>query len=81
MQRTGDNEHLLIGRFGTIGLAGRRALGLAPDASAAVLSSDTGPVLVDVVALAAAADEGTDVAPATPNAIGLPADLFTFVSD
>ena len=81
VQRTGDNEHLLIGRFGTIGLAGRRALGLAPDASAAVLSSDTGPVLVDVVALAAAADGGTDIAPATPNAIGLPADLFTFVSD
>lgn len=81
VQRTGDNEHLLIGRFGTIGLAGRRALGLAPDASAAVLSSDTGPVLVDIDALAAAADGGADIAPATPNAIGLPADLFTFVSD
>jgi hypothetical protein len=82
VRRDADNEHLLIGRFGTIGLSGRRALGLAPDASAAVLSSDAGPVLVDTAALADAAQSGGPApASASPNAIGLPADLFTFVSD
>ncbi|MGA1345571.1 MAG: hypothetical protein ACO35E_06320 [Ilumatobacteraceae bacterium] len=82
VRRDADNEHVLIGRFGTIGLAGRRALGLAPDATAAVLSSDDGPVLVDTAAFAEATQSGgPEPAAATPNAIGLPADLFTFVSD
>ena len=58
-------------------LAGRRALALAPDATAVVLSSDTGPIIVDVDDLAAAI-AGTS--PASVRALDTGDDLFVLVA-
>jgi hypothetical protein len=58
-------------------LAGRRALALAPDATAVVLSSDTGPVIVDVDELSAAIGSAS---PASVRSLDTGDDLFVLVA-
>lgn len=75
--RTDDQSSVLAGEFEMVNLSGRRVLALAPDASAVVLSSDTGPVLVNVSDLSAALTGGT-LASVRPLDTG--ADLFVLVA-
>ena len=75
--RTQDRSSVLVGEFDLVSLAGRQVLALAPDATAVVLSSDTGPVIVDVTDLSAALSGGT---PATVRALDTGDDLFVLVA-
>lgn len=75
--RSSDRSGVLVGEFEMVTLAGRRALALAPDATAVVLSSDTGPVIVDVHDLSAAIDGAI---PASVRALDTGDDLFVLVA-
>ncbi len=75
--RSSDRSSVLVGEFEMVTLAGRRALALAPDATAVVLSSDTGPIIVEVDDLAAAI-AGTS--PASVRALDTGDDLFVLVA-
>ena len=75
--RSSDRSGVLVGEFEMVTLAGRRALALAPDATAVVLSSDTGPVIVDVDDLSAAI---RGASPASVRALDTGDDLFVLVA-
>lgn len=75
--RSSDRSGVLVGEFEMVTLAGRRALALAPDATAVVLSSDTGPVIVDVDDLSAAIGGAS---PASVRALDTGDDLFVLVA-
>lgn len=75
--RTDDRSSVLVGEFELIGLAGRRVLALAPDATAVVLSSDAGPVIVNVPDLSAAINGGSL---ASVRALDTGDDLFVLVA-
>lgn len=75
--RSSDRSGVLVGEFQMVTLAGRRALALAPDATAVVLSSDTGPIIVDVDDLSAAI---SGASPASVRALDTGDDLFVLVA-
>jgi hypothetical protein len=75
--RSSDRSGVLVGEFEMVTLAGRRALALAPDATAVVLSSDTGPVIVDVDELSAAIGSAS---PASVRSLDTGDDLFVLVA-
>ena len=75
--RAEDRSSVLVGEFELVSLAGRRVLALAPDATAVVLSSDVGPVIVDVSDLSTALSGG-DLA--SVRALDTGDDLFVLVA-
>ena len=75
--RAEDRSSVLVGEFELVSLAGRRVLALAPDATAVVLSSDLGPVIVDVSDLSTALSGG-DLA--SVRALDTGDDLFVLVA-
>lgn len=75
--RAEDRSSVLVGEFELVSLAGRRVLALAPDATAVVLSSDSGPVIVNVSDLSAAINGGN---PASIRALDTGDDLFVLVA-
>lgn len=75
--RSSTQSTVLVGRFNVVDLVGRRVLAMAPDSSAVILTSESGPVLLDIKDLAIALSGGSA---ASAQRIETGDDLYVIVS-